>query len=231
MQRLHALLAGLVFIAGCDAFGDTLGQAAKGLKPAPAAKENSSHGPAFERLTTEMRSAIIAGSKATAKAKATQLKQQLDAAVDPDTSALAGLRLAAHQGSEARSLSELTTSLAAMGQACGACHQQHAVTPVLASPTPPDQPPAMQMQLHQWATDRLWEGLVQPSDRRWQQGCDALRDDPLAGEPNDRVPIEHVTQLKRVHALAQSAGRAHDRTQQAKAYADLLTTCGKCHGS
>lgn len=235
MQRLQILLAGLVFTAGCDAFAETMGQAAPSQKSAPKPSASPTpptgippHGPAFERRTTEMRVAIIAGDPATARAKADRLKQQLEGSPMVEHSELDELRAVTHQATQARSLDQLAMSLATIGQTCGACHQHQGVA---SGETPLDPPPAMQMQLHQWATDRLWEGLVQASPTRWQQGCDALRDDPLTGEVNDRVPREHVAQLKQVQALAHAAGQARDSNQQAKAYADLLTTCGNCHGS
>ena len=84
------------------------------------------------------------------------------------------------------------------------------------------------MARHQWAADRLWEGLIAPSDQSWLNAAEVLLEVPLAlagtqGTEQTRALTE------RVHSLghqARSAARSSDRV---RIYGEILGTCADCH--
>ena len=84
------------------------------------------------------------------------------------------------------------------------------------------------MARHQWAADRLWEGLIAPSDQAWLSAAELLLEAPLA-----LADSQHTDQTRalteRVRGLgleARSAARSGDR---ARIYAEFLGTCAVCH--
>ncbi len=78
-------------------------------------------------------------------------------------------------------LTDIARSLARMGTACGACHQITNGGPKInLSEAPPlTNAPDEHMQRHVWALDRMWEGLIGPSDAAWRAGASALVNAPL----------------------------------------------------
>lgn len=141
---------------------------------------------------------------------------------------------AAKLGRDAGTLATAATALARVGAACASWHQ------VLGKPDlRPGEAPAegsgaqLHMVRHQWAADRLWDGLIAPSDESWIKGAEALADAPLA--PGELAPEQsvspQVTQLaSNVHAQAHAA-RGLPQEMRGGAYAELLRTCSGCHQS
>jgi cytochrome c556 len=85
---------------------------------------------------------------------------------------------------------------------------------------------------HQWAADRLWDGLVGPSDVSWQAGAEVLRDAPLFTDAvtEDVEQYEAVTKLAwQVHEIGALAATVPDHGRRAELYGTLLGTCASCH--
>ncbi len=148
----------------------------------------------------------------------------------------------------ARKLAETTTlpqaaSIAAdLGYQCGSCHlTMTAITTFewIPAPTKTDTF-AAKMQFHQWAADRLWEGLVGPSDSLWKEGAKALAS-PLPVDELLSVTAKSGIQLKpaqrdeirllakQVHELGKKAMKTQEREIRGRLYGELLTTCSGCH--
>jgi len=91
------------------------------------------------------------------------------------------------------------------------------------------------MQRHQWAADRLWEGLIGPSDTAWQRGTDMLVDVPLhpddvMDEPSEDVDSEALERIaRRIHVLARQGTNARTPTQRSELYGEMLGLCAECH--
>jgi hypothetical protein len=91
------------------------------------------------------------------------------------------------------------------------------------------------MQRHQWAADRLWEGLIGPSENAWNRGMDMLVDVPLHSEDVmdedsgdvDTAALERIA--GRVHALTRQGTIASTPTARAEVYGELLGLCAECH--
>ncbi len=135
----------------------------------------------------------------------------------------------------APSLDEACRRAARVAVACANCHLHAGKLPTLAPPPPlpRDQPGVdARMARHQWAVDRLWEGMVMPSDAQWRRGLEVLAETPL--------PFSAVTQhdaqalADRLQALAReqlaTSGDALLDTRAA-AYGEMLVTCTGCHAT
>lgn len=87
------------------------------------------------------------------------------------------------------------------------------------------------MQRHQWAVDRLWEGLIGPSDAAWSRGIRMLAEAPLHGtEAAWDAPAEAGDVLaRRVHELGREAATALLPHARATLYGEMLSVCADCH--
>ena len=123
--------------------------------------------------------------------------------------------------------------LGELGMRCGACHQG-------AGPKFPEVPRpvsavgvAPHMQRNLWTLDRMWEGLLGPSDARWSDGVALLAGadlDPalFAGrEAGQQSPAGDLAPwLKKI---GETALQTPDLEARARLYGDLLATCAECH--
>lgn len=85
-----------------------------------------------------------------------------------------------------------------------------------------------QMARHQWAADRLWEGIVGPSDSHWRSGLYVLANTHLTSIEVDRPALAN-----RMRTLALDAYNvpAKSLAERAATYGELLVTCAQCHAS
>ncbi len=134
--------------------------------------------------------------------------------------------------SNARTLEEAAYAEVRVATACAQCHLATMSGPVFRTPSkaPADRPtvPA-QMARHQWAVDRLWEGIVGGSDEHWRAGLYVLATSSLQSfESGSPAIAKHLQRLARI---------ALDRrpkltlVQRQDIYAELLITCAGCHSS
>ncbi len=132
-----------------------------------------------------------------------------------------------------------TTSIPAAARAfadiaaeCGACHKSLGVAVSFEKAHPPIGVGGTKgkMQRHIWAANRLWEGMVAPSDKLWLSGAVALQDAQL--EPAKAAPdIESLikSMAVRVHDLGMKASNAGEPIARARVFGELLGTCAVCH--
>ena len=127
------------------------------------------------------------------------------------------------------------SAVARVAAACGSCHKSTKRGPtyeVRTGPPGADNALATRMIRHTWAADRLWDGLVGPSDESWRAGASVLRDAPLFTDAltQDVAQYEPVTKLAwTVHELGARANSARDQSVRAALYGELLGTCASCH--
>ena len=118
--------------------------------------------------------------------------------------------------------------------ACGSCHREY--YPEM-KPTEDVEPPpgaeadlAMHMVRHVWGADRLWEGLVLPSNDAWEAGADAFAGAPLATDDLAFDNPEGVRALANLtHEVGRRAGLETEPSLRARTYGELLATCAACH--
>ncbi len=186
--------------------------------------------------SAKMRSALIAGDLEAFRAAAATLsdKELSENLSDAWKSNLDAMRAAAKRARDAKTIDAGAAALADVGAACAACHEKLG-SPKLAvgEPPAPGSGAKPHMARHHWATDRLWDGLVGPSQEAWTKGAEVFTDAPLAPEAiagQKSVPPEVVELAKRAHALGEKAHAAADTNARKKAFADVYATCVGCHG-
>ncbi len=138
---------------------------------------------------------------------------------------------------EVLAAADVPTAAAATGRLarqCGACHTSvGARQDMTFPPAPPVAPGARpSMILHQWAAERLYQGLITNNDAAWKAGAAALVDAPLHIEEltaDVELPEELHGLTKKVRDLGAAAKDATDPDARARLYGDLLASCASCH--
>jgi cytochrome c553 len=142
------------------------------------------------------------------------------------------MRQYAREVNNAADLRSAAISVSQMAKTCSNCHLVNEVEIEFGY----DQLPAewsdtvSHMQRHQWAADRLWEGLIGPSDTAWNRGADMLVDVPL--HPDDVTNEDSAdadTEVLRIHLFAGQATVAETTTERSELYGELLGLCAECH--
>ena len=164
------------------------GAAAPTAPTAPAAPATESATPTLDKRMAEhftkaaaMKTAVIHGDVATLKKEADWMaKHELSGVPESWRPHMQAMHTAAQHAVDAKNLESAAQAVAEMGGACGACHKALG-GPKLEVGTPPAEGSgaALHMVRHQWAADRMWQGLIGPSDVVWAKGADVLADAPL----------------------------------------------------
>lgn len=176
--------------------------------------------------TVGMRKALVAGKLADYHSAAAAV------AKDAWTPRLRGdyrpyvdaVRAAAHAGETASSPVTAAAELGKIGEACAACHVKFGGP---GSPVAPEQltegtDPSMVA--HAVATDRLWEGLILPSDTSWSSGIEVLMDAPKL----DSDVADVAAAARHLRDLARQ-GKSAEVAQRGQIFASVITTCAGCH--
>jgi hypothetical protein len=90
------------------------------------------------------------------------------------------------------------------------------------------------MQRHQWAMDRLWEGLIGPSDAAWTRGTAELAEEALhAADLSDSVTASEANELeniaREVHELGAAGVGLTSLNDRSQVYGRILGLCADCH--
>jgi hypothetical protein len=87
---------------------------------------------------------------------------------------------------------------------------------------------------HQWAAEQMWDGLIGPSEARWNDGIAELAEAPLVQDEilANATPTPAIAELAAdVHALGDEGRKATTWEQRAAIYGRLLGTCAACHAA
>ncbi len=96
---------------------------------------------------------------------------------------------------EAKDLISAAKSVSKMAKTCGACHEVNGIEMEFGydqTPREDVEDVITHMQRHQWAADRLWDGLIGPSNSAWNRGADMLIDVPLASDDVTTATEHHA---------------------------------------
>jgi len=134
-------------------------------------------------------------------------------------------------------LKSAAKSASRMASTCGSCHLVNDIEIEFGFDTMPEDwaDSITHMQRHQWAADRLWEGLIGPSDVAWSRGTDMLVDVPLSpadffGEIADGVDLAALDEIAhRVHVLGGQGTNIRTPEARSNLYGELLGLCADCH--
>ncbi|MEM6989559.1 MAG: hypothetical protein AAF721_03650 [Myxococcota bacterium] len=180
---------------------------------------------------SRLRDAVVRGLPSEVVREAARLDRDLDHLREAPTewqSSLQRLRRQTSRLDDGASLAEAGVVIAEMAETCGACHESSrattAVEAALPEPAlPADDSRAHLMQHHGWGTERMWEGLVIPSERRWIRGTTFFSMAPACeGSAMD----ERCAQAR---ALARRAHTVTDRSGRVELLGEILSTCAGCH--
>lgn len=252
------LLVSLLALAACGAPEEPIGAvspppgpppapepaAAVGDAPLAAPAQPAAHATSRSPLQREMhqqllraveiKEAVIAGELADVHRPARALAEQALAVPDAWKPYVEAMQADARAVLAARDIPTAAQATAGLARRCGACHQANGARPDLSFSPAPAQAPgvASAMLRHQWAADRLYQGLIGPSSAAWEAGASVMADAPLhARELAGDVELPEALHglAKRVHDLGVAADTAATADAQAKIYGDLLGTCAACH--
>lgn len=145
------------------------------------------------------------------------------------------MQTAAAEVARAGTTAEAALATARMGATCGSCHRATNANYRVAVITQPERSPSAatsRMLGHYWAADRMWEGLVVPSDTSWQAGAHLLAD-PARYENLLSVPAARASEVQALAAqlrtLGQRAAAASGQADRSAIYGEVLATCNGCH--
>lgn len=146
------------------------------------------------------------------------------------------MRSSARQVEEAEDLETAANAVSLMAQNCGNCHRAMHLDVEFGFDALPAQwsDSETHMQRHQWAMDRLWEGLIGPSDAAWVRGTRMLSEEPLhAAEVSDSVTVTEADTLesiaREVHELGKAGAGLTNLSDRSQVYGRILGLCADCH--
>jgi hypothetical protein len=178
-----------------------------------------------------MQRAVIAGELDEFERAATFIAEHDVALGSPETwkPHLRTMQRAAAESVGVESLEAAAVALASLGSSCANCHRELG-SPQLTLGKPPGESAdvARHMRRHQWAADRMWDGLIVPSRSHWIEGAEAMAMARLTSDQIAPATPDVDAIARRVHYQANKARLLEER-DWASAYADLLVTCSSCH--
>lgn len=194
--------------------------------PGPLAADMAAHSAAAQAA----REAIIVGNLEAANAAGLQIADRWPLAHLPDTARVDEVVLVqnARALSEASSIEGAAAAFGRMSVACGSCHAAQDARPGLDAPAPSPQSPAIgeQMQRYHWAAERMWQGLVLPSQEALDEARAALVDSAAFTPEWSLDPLKMPAE---VLAGALSDIGSSPGTDPGSDYGMLLMTCAACH--
>lgn len=147
---------------------------------------------------------------------------------------LVSMRSTAQQLIDAPGIGAAADAASRLTRTCGSCHSAYAPQATFtASPAPADDPQLVPHMLrHNWAIERMWEGLTMPSVEAWNLGAQELSGTPVSmdamsiqeGEEDAVSALAH-----RVHQLAAQGANEVGWGGRTAVYGELLATCAACH--
>lgn len=122
-----------------------------------------------------------------------------------------------------------------MARTCGDCHQANGVSVNLSEDVkPPNNGDSVraQMQRHLWAADRMWEGLIGPSETAWKQGTESLTEiqlnaSDIGAAPDQEPQVTYL--LRRARELGEAGAQATSPKTRSAIYGEFLSLCADCH--
>jgi len=184
----------------------------------------------------EIERSLVRGDLDHARERATRIAfDRADRELPSWAPYIARMQAAASTLSQAMTVGDGCRAAAQLAAECAACHAASGAMPEpTLAPLPRDGATlAERMARHQWAVDRLWEGVIGASDTAWRQGLAVLAASPLPAATISTDPERQGAIKKNARSLQRQARYAQTVTApaaRARVYAQLLMTCSGCHG-
>ena len=233
---LALLLLPVVIALGCGGGQQPPAEQATPAAPAAPAVDVAKHMHEQLARVTTMQEAVIRGDIEAAVEPARWIADHQPTAGLPigQESVLADMKKQAAVVAEAKDSRNAATATAMVVSYCGTCHAAAKITAAIPEAPRPVADPAVAAHKmdHQWATDLLYQGLVMPSEERWQKGLAAMQGTPLTEKdlPKDAKLTKEIVALeKRVHEMAGKAKTATDLGTKVAFYGEYIGGCAGCH--
>jgi len=208
--------------------------------PAPVAprvpsenRDVRTHMAAHLSAAAELQAAIAQGRLADAREQAAWFASHEMEAPPAWSAHIVEMRYAASRIRGASDVATAGSQIGRLGRACSSCHEaQHAKPAFAYEPVPADDGTLeAQMQRHQWAAARLWEGLVGPDDQRWDDGARVLATTQFAvAQSAHKKPNAEAIELgERMREQASEAIEVRDHDARASYFGTMMETCASCH--
>jgi hypothetical protein len=234
---LALLVLPVVVAVGCGGGQQAPAEQAKPAEPAAPAVDVAKHMHEHLSRVTTMQEAVIRGDMEAAVEPARWIADHQETAGLPagQEAVLADMKKQAAVVAEAKDFKNAATATAMVISYCGKCHDAAKVTAAIPEAPKPTAEGAVAAHMveHQWATDLLYQGLVIPSEERWQKGLAAMAGAPLAEKdlPKDAKLTKEIAALeKKVHEMAGKAKTATDIGTKVAFYGEYIGGCAGCHG-
>lgn len=182
-----------------------------------------------------IRDALIAGDLALAQWNATWLAEhEPDPGIESWSPLMTDLRARARKIAEAPDLATAAAATAGLALECGRCHKANGASPrfVESDPRVAASGPRPHMLEHQWAAERMWEGLIGANETTWNRGVTGLAVAPLGQDEifTNATATERIAALAAdVHTLGADGKRVQSWPERATVFGHLLATCATCH--
>lgn len=139
------------------------------------------------------------------------------------------MKASAGEARRADSVEQAAVALGRLGSSCADCHRAlGGPKMILGEPPEPGASVKSHMARHQWAADRMWDGLIAPSTSLWVKGAEVMADARLTAERMAPETPEVDAIARRVHFQA-NAARLLPVDEWGKAYGEFVGTCAVCH--
>lgn len=188
--------------------------------------------------STDIQTGILQGDLEKARAAAQWLMAQENRGSFSDDLRIHEEAMLAHAGTiaSAPDLGTVSSEVGPLAASCGNCHRAFGGGPrfVSGSDAPGGTSQEAHMIRHFWAVDRMWEGLVGPSDESWEAGAEALAltDPSIAAAIRATIPDDALDGfLAAVSNVAASAAATVSQDQRATAYGQVMVSCQNCHSA
>lgn len=199
----------------------------------PAHQHMQAHFDAIVRI----RDALIAGDIKSAKTAAQWIiDNDQDPGIEAWRESVAEIRQWSRDMVRASKIETAAAAGAELARACGRCHAANGVSPDLGAAKLPPKAPGLvpDMQRHNWAAERMWEGLIGPSESRWNAGIAELAKAPLTSDTivATKSADPSIAELaQQVNALGEEARGIPATAWDTRGaiYARYLSTCAACH--
>ncbi len=114
---------------------------------------------------------------------------------------------------------------------CGRCHRAVGAQPTFEDPMAPMGDESV-MARHQWAADRMWEGIIGPSEHAWTRGTAEFAAVPGCAVDPEAPLSEYMGELcTKIGALGAKAASAKSLDDRVRTYGAFLETCAACHNA